>query len=241
MSSRSRSVARLSRLERSHGDDQHRLRRTAETARARADRAREKIGSLERLIEARTDTRGDNFVMVVDGVAHSKRADAGTHALRVLGERLSAVPHDGHDTMRLGTLGGLAIDAELDRRIEDEARVVIQGADSIRLGADELRTGDPSSLVVRLERRIQNLDAKLDLAITDRRDAESEAERADDRLGTPFEHADELQRLRRRQAEINESLLEDNSPPAPAVEPDEVERMRTRFNEPVVPSPGLAR
>lgn len=234
-------VARLSRLERSHGDDQHRLRRTAETARASADRAAQKIEALARLIESRTDTRGDKFVMVVDGVAHSKRADAGTHALRVLGGRLSALPRNGHDTMGLGTLGGLAIDAELDRRIEDEARVVIRGADSIRLGADELRTGDPSSLVVRLERRIQNLDAKLDLAITDRRDAESEAERADDRLGTPFEHADELQRLRRRQAEINESLLEDNSPPAPAVEPDEVERMRTRFNEPVAPSPGLAR
>ena len=211
-------VARLTRLERSHLDDQHRLRRTLDTASARADREAGRIEALRALIGRRVDTRGDRFAMTVDGVRHTKRADAGEHLLRLCSRRLAALGIDGHETFSVGQLAGLDIEAEADRRIEDQVVVTVVGTnEAVRLDAKDLK--DPevaSSLVVRLERRIQGLDSKFESATVDHRAAVEEAKRAEARMGAPFEHADELHRLQRRQAEINDTLLNSESPePAP--------------------------
>jgi N12 class adenine-specific DNA methylase/2-polyprenyl-3-methyl-5-hydroxy-6-metoxy-1,4-benzoquinol methylase len=71
-------VARLARLERAHHDDQHRLRRTYETAIQRADRCAHRAEQLAAVPDRLIDTRGDRFAMTVDGRRHTKRVEAGT-------------------------------------------------------------------------------------------------------------------------------------------------------------------
>jgi len=235
-------VARLGRLERSHGDDQHRLRRTHDTAIQRAGRAEQRIETLKALLEQRTDTRGDRFAMTIDCTRHTKRADAGAHLTRLCTEQLSALTVDQHTTVAVGTLGGIDVDAEIDRRIEDEIRILVRDTnDPVRFSPADLAQADPTSLITRLERRIQNLDTKLDDARADLDDAQSEADRARERIGKPFEHANELRSLRRRQAEINDHLLRTDEPAAGPVD-HEAEQMRQRLNHlPVTADSSLSR
>ncbi len=80
-------VARLTRLERAHHDDQHRLRRTLDTATARASRGEQRAADLTEAIDRVVDTRGDRFAMTVDVQHHRKRADAGRHLQQLLGDR----------------------------------------------------------------------------------------------------------------------------------------------------------
>lgn len=77
----------------------------------------------------------------------------------------------------------------------------------IRCPTDEWHSVDPVSLVHRLERRIQHLDATLTEVRDDHAGATQEAEKARTRIGSPFEHESELHRLQRRQQEINEVLV----------------------------------
>ena len=237
-------VARLSRLERSHGDDQHRLRRTLDTAQQRAERTQERMTNLQRLLERRIDTRSDRFAMTIDSTRHTKRADAGAHLVRLCNEQFGALSVDQHTALAIGILGGLDVDAEIDRRIEDEVRLFIRNTtDPVRLSTTDLDQVDPSSLITRLERRVQNLDAKLEAAHVNLAEAQSEADRASARIGKPFEHAYELRQLRRRQAEINDHLLNSDQPPATGrAEHDPAERTRELLDDvPVSASPGLAR
>jgi hypothetical protein len=80
-------VARLTRLERSHHDDQHRLRRTLAAAQARAVRADERIGQLTAALDLLTDTHGDRFTMTVDGRDYTNRGDAGDALQRLMSGR----------------------------------------------------------------------------------------------------------------------------------------------------------
>ena len=167
--------------------------------------------------------------MSIDGVRHAKRADAGEHLRRLCSERLGALRVDGHETFPAGRLAGLDLEVEVDRRIEDQAVLRITGTnEAVRLDAEDLKDHEAaSSLVVRLERRIQGLDSKLESAAAEHDAAIREAERAEARIEAPFEHADELHRLRRRQAEINDTLLSANSPEVantPAADAAPVER-----------------
>lgn len=76
----------------------------------------------------------------------------------------------------------------------------------LRYPFDELRDVDASVFVQRLERRVQCLDDALDEARADLQSGDQEAQRARARIGSPFEHDAELQRLQRRQLEVNEQL-----------------------------------
>jgi len=213
-------VARLTRLQRAHHDDQHRLRRTLEHAEHRVVSESERIEAISDLLTRRADTRGDMFQMTADGRRFTKRSDAGEHLLRRCRQELASLGRDEHRVIPIAVLGGLDIDAEVDRRIEDQATLVVRGTkEAVRLVGEEMADGDPSSMVVRLERRIQGLDAKVETARAERDAAAVEADRARARLDVPFEHGDELARLRRRQAEINETLLAVDDPVSlPAVD-----------------------
>lgn len=236
-------VARLTRLQRSHHDDQHRLRRTLDAAERRAAAESERIRVIGDLLARRTDTRGDRFTVTVDARRHTKRADAGEQLLSTCRRELASLRRDERREMPVAVLGGIDIDVELDRTIEDQATLVIRGTkETIRLVGEQLATSDPGSVIVRLERRLQGLDAKLDTAHVERDAAVSEAERARARLDVPFEHADELVQLRRRQAEINDALLAVDEPArTPAVDDAAVMAGRLGALHRSTPGPALGR
>jgi N12 class adenine-specific DNA methylase len=231
-------VARLGRLRRAHVDDQHRLRRALDSAEARARTAAGRISQLESAIARRTDTRGELFSVIVDGARHTKRAEAGAHLHRLVGDRLAhRGPRCGGE---VGRIGGFAMHVGTDAVSGAEVRVAVPDAGiELRYAADEWRNVDPLNLVQRLERRLQSLDAALADTRHDHAAAEQEADRARARIGLPFDHEADLQRLRRRQQEITEQLL-----PGPDAAPEEASvarRMADRLASAATSGDGLAR
>lgn len=202
-------VARLTRLERAHQDDQHRLHRTHESATWRAEKAERHASDLQVLVGRVTDTRGDRFTMTIDGRTHTKRVEAGEDLQRLLRHRLDhTAPETSGPTIEIGCLGGLALTAQAITTIEDEARVAIPDAHveiSFLLG--DLNRGDPSTLITRLERHLHRLPETIDELNQEAASARAEAERADARIGVPWDRADELAGLRRRQQEIDAGLI----------------------------------
>jgi N12 class adenine-specific DNA methylase len=219
-------VARLARLERAHQGDQHRLRRTLDTATGRADKAEHRAADLEGAVGRITDTRGDRFAMAIDGRWHRKRVDAGQHLQGLLQQRLDETPPEtSGPTTQIGTLGGLDVHAQAITTIEDEIRVTIPDAHvEARFLTSDLSRGDPSSLITRLERHLHRLPDTIAELNKEATAAQAEAERATARVGVPWDRAEELAGLRRRQQEIEEQLAATTEPsqdhhevPAPAV------------------------
>ncbi len=234
-------VARLGRLRRAHLDDQHRLRRALDTAEQRAASSGRRIRQLESAIERRQDTRGDRFGMTVDGVRHSKRVDAGDHLQRLVSSFASG-PSTRPEGTPVGHLAGFDVHVGIDRRFDEVSLTIPQAGAEIRYPTDEWRAVDPSSLVQRLERRLQNLDPALTEAQGDEAAFRQEAVRARARVGAPFEHEGQLRGLQRRQQEITEQLV----PPAeeqPSVvpEPSIAERMAAHLRSAAVQTSSPAR
>jgi hypothetical protein len=222
-------VARLGRLRRAHLDDQHRLRRALDTAESRAESAGRRIGQLESAIECRQDTRGDRFRMTVDGVLHAKRVDAGDHLHRLVPSLVKG-PSSRPEGTPVGHLAGLDLHAGVDRRFDEVSLTIPRAGAEIRCPTNEWRDVDPSSLIQRLERRIQILDSALTEAQGDLARSGKEAERARARIGAPFEHDDELRRLQRRQQEITEQLVPPAEEPLSVLpEASTAERMAARL------------
>jgi N12 class adenine-specific DNA methylase len=218
-------VARLTRLERAHHDDQHRLRRTHDTATARAERASGRATQLEAVLERVVDTRGDRFAMTVDGHHHTKRVDAGEHLQRVMVDRLDQTPPETNGpTVEIGTLAGLGVVGQSVTTIDDEIRIAIPDAHiEITYPALDWKRSEPANLITRLERQIHRIPDTLASLRAEAEASRGEAGRAADRIGTPWGRADELAGLRRRQGEINDTLAAAAAPDAPGPPPPEAE------------------
>jgi N12 class adenine-specific DNA methylase len=214
-------VARLARLERAHHDDQHRLRRTFETATQRAARCGQRVEQLEAVLSCVVDTRGDRFAMTVDGRHHAKRMEAGADLKALLAERLHATPPETRSAvLETARLGGLTVASQTLTVIEDEVRLVIPDAHiELTYNRHDWQTADPSTIVSRLERHIQRLPETLASTRVEGETATAEASRAEARLGQTWDHTEELAQLRRRQKEIDETLAESLEPVAVPTDP----------------------
>jgi N12 class adenine-specific DNA methylase len=218
-------VARLTRLERAHLDDQHALRKTRDGALARAERAWDKAEQLTPLLDRLQDTHGDRFTMIINSQVHTKRVDAGTHLKRTLTDQLATTPPDtASPPTPIGALGGLPVTANVTRVIADEIRLTVPDTTiDLTYAPNEWTQSDPAIIVTRLEHRLQRLPTTHERLLTDHKTALTEADTADARIGQPFDHAQQLAALRRRQQEINEHLNRttnaqppDPQPPTPA-------------------------
>ncbi len=209
-------VARLSRLERSHHDDQRRLRHTLETAAARSEGCQRRVDQLTDTLERLVDTKGDQFAMTIDGQHHTKRVEAGADLKARVIERLDATPPETSTSRtQLGTLGGLTVTAQTSAIIEDEVRLAIPDAHiELVYPRHDWQTADPAIVVSRLERQLQRLPDTIASIRTDGDAAATEASRAEARIGQPWENTKQLAGLRRRQAEINDTLAASAEPPA---------------------------
>ena len=77
-------LARLERLRSSHRDDQHALRRKIASAESALAHAKRRIGEVEIDLTQRTPTRGDEFVMKVEGRMFAERKTAGDAFLKAI-------------------------------------------------------------------------------------------------------------------------------------------------------------
>jgi hypothetical protein len=163
--------------------------------------------------------------MTVDGHHHKKRADAGKAVQRLLSERLAATPPETTgQTVVIGRLGGLAVTGQALTTVADEVRVAIPDA-SVELAypSHEWEVAEPSAILTRLERHLHRLPEALAAVVADGEAAQAEAARAEARIGQPWDRADELAHLRRRQQELTEALAKaaepEVGPPEASIDP----------------------
>jgi N12 class adenine-specific DNA methylase/SAM-dependent methyltransferase len=239
-------VARLVRLERAWRDDQQRLRIARDNAQHTAQVAIERADRLAATAERVTDTSGDRFSMTVDGHPHSKRAAAGEHLHRMLAQQLdTSTPDTTVEPHPVGRLARLEIHAQTMTVIGDEIRLLVPDADiELRFTGGEWDTVNGAHLIQGLERRIQRLPEVVADLRAQATAAGAEATRADTRLGAPWDRAEDLARLRRRQQELDEALTAVDPPPSAPPRPGaDLQQLRQRLDRPLATAPhsGLSR
>jgi hypothetical protein len=207
-------VARLSRLRRSHHQDQARLSRVAETADARASHLRAVVAQCDEAIATRLPTRGDQFRMCVEGEVFRTRTNAGQRLRASLVDAAAGRP----GSREAGNLGGFKVDIIGERdAVGSTLHVQLRGA-PVRLtfARHEIRGIDPVGLVQRLEHRLTSLESTRDDARHELDRIEGEVALARSRLGARFPDEERLRTMLERQAEIARSLEATIDAPGPA-------------------------
>jgi N12 class adenine-specific DNA methylase len=216
-------VARLTRLQRAHADEQHRLRKALEAAQRQEASLRHKAHRLHEAIARRIDTRGDAFRMTIEGRTFDKRAHAGARLAAAATELLRSTGYGQTRSATLGQLGGFDVEVEVTRVIADEIVLKVPEAYvEARWTVADWAASEPSRIVTGVERRLVRLEEEHEGAVAGADTAAAEAARAGARLGQAFEHGRDLTLAQRRQREITEFLAPEpapstESPSAPAV------------------------
>jgi N12 class adenine-specific DNA methylase len=208
-------LTKYERLERSYGQSRDRLHHTIATSQRSIPSLQTEIATLDAAIAARLDTRGDKFVMTVEGRDYDNRAD-GTEALRH--RLLSAINHRSAATLEhVVSLAGLPLTAHLSRqrdvlreRYEITYRFVLDGLgypDVVGSGAD-LAPDSSVSLAIRLENLITGLDRHLTRSQNELSERHHDITKATAELERPFAYSSELAAARERVADIEAQLAE---------------------------------
>jgi hypothetical protein len=213
-------LTRLERAERAHHRNQDALRYTVTRLQARIAGLDSLTRDIDVAVARRRDTRGDAFAMQVDGVAHSKRAEAGQRLKRVVLDAAGAVSQgERRHQVRLGQLGGFEVTAEIVRVLGTvEVSLGLDGAPGpdIRMTLADLSGTDPAGLVIRLENRLARLeDHKADVLAEIGR-LRAELTHANDSIGQPFPQASQLASARDRSRQIEDQLRTAAESPQPA-------------------------
>jgi hypothetical protein len=212
-------VARLTRLQRAHADEQHRLRKALEAAQRQEASLRHKAHRLHEAIARRTDTRGDAFRMTIDGRTFAKRAEAGARLAAAATELLRTTGYGQTRVAKVGRLAGFDVEVEVTRVIADEITLKVPDASvEARWTVADWAGSEASRVVTGIERRLARLEDEHEGAVSGADRAATEAARANARLGQSFEHARELTTAHRRQREIAE-LLAPNVATSPEPDP----------------------
>jgi N12 class adenine-specific DNA methylase len=203
-------LTRLERAERAHYRGQDALRHTVTRLKGRIARLEEVVEETDAAVTRRRDTRGEAFTMLVDGVTHKKRADAGQHLKRLLVEQAAALGMaERRRQARPGRLGGFEISAEIARVLGTiEVTFALDGAPGtdLRMGLAEMSEADASGLVVRLENRLARLEEHKARTLAEISRLRAELAHASDSVGQPFPQAGHLALARDRVKQIGEQL-----------------------------------
>jgi hypothetical protein len=207
-------LAKLERLARAHRDEQHRLARTAATARAEAERRRADATRYGAALARRVDTSGDRFFMDVDGHHYTRRVDAGRELTRRLHQELAQLAAGGRElpARAIGYLGGFRLCRDGYRLgLATQIRFTLALADDRHFAELLLRTDDlddkrPDILITQLEGRLRRLETDRDRANADADELDRRATEAEQRTDVPFPDQSRLDHLRHRYQQITDEL-----------------------------------
>jgi N12 class adenine-specific DNA methylase len=188
-------VARLSRLHCEHQETQFRLRSRVRHLNDELPRLEKRLEDVGRDIGARQDTSGDNFVLVLEGQEIRDRGIAGELLLR-RAERMR-----GSRSERLaGSLAGFQL--FVADNFMQGPELVIKGTTTYTAKVTDTALGTIRSL----EHTIQHLE---EIAANLSQNIQEDRKRLADlhvQADTPFEYAERLASLSRRQQEISDEL-----------------------------------
>jgi N12 class adenine-specific DNA methylase len=235
-------LARLQRSERAHARNQNALTHALTRHQHDITRLTGLIGDLDAAIGRRQDTRGDQFVMTVDGRAHGNRAVAGQHLKHLLQRQAAELDGPHVTTTTPGQLGGFPVTAAAGRVLGTTTVTVgLDGAPgtSLRLDEQELGQADPAGLITRLENRLARLEEEQAGALAGIGRAQREIAHAQDSIGKPFPQAGQLAAARERARRISQELDQMAASPQPESQP--VGATSAGTQPPPAPCPAVAR
>ncbi len=206
-------VARLSRLKQAHHQDQGSLKRRLNDTRSTIVRHEALIAQVDEALPRRVDTAGNKFKMRVEGIAFSKRPDAGERLLKTVKASLHQARTGTTPPERIvGELGGFPISMRTQR---EWVTLAVEGTPvQVGISADKVPDSDGLGTVIRLENQIRSLEEVKATSREELQRLRREEGAASDRIGRPFDQDSRLQSLLQRQAEINLALAPQE--PAPA-------------------------
>ncbi len=209
-------LSRLLRAERAHYRNQDTLRRAVAQLETRIQARAKLADDIEAAIARRQDTRGDAFVMTVQGQRYTKRADAGQHLLHILRQEAANQLGSRQRTMSTGALGGFPLTASVSQALgRVQLTLTFDGAPGtdMTLTQQDLAETNPTGLITRLENRLTRLEAAKAEALAEIDRARSEIDHATASIGKPFPQAAELTAARDRSRRIDEQLEAAAAPP----------------------------
>lgn len=212
-------LSKLQRLEAAWRTDQSRLRSRAATGERDAGRFASLADALRAAAPHAVDTGGDRFHMTVAGRGYHKRVDAGDALRRTVLRDCTLAGGERKGRFALGQVAGfdLAVTVYGDRE-ETSYSFHLDGIPTgTRLFSRKQMTEDaPLGMVLQIEHLAENLEGRADDAEREAAVALRDTDQARERLGRPFEHADRLDTVAARLAQIDAALASDEPPFASA-------------------------
>jgi len=214
-------LARLERLERSHGRNQRVLSGTITKAETDLPQLAAERHAIDEAITRRVDTSGDRFSMSVNGTRWSARADAAIALRNALVAAQPSAEHGYDKPVHVATIAGFDVIATPRRYLEPHLNPELGGVprSSFSVDYDELRSDRPLGIVVKLENRAADLERTRDRIQASEHDLAAEADRARSDYGQPFTHTQALADARARSAQLGSELAERDQHHSPAGDP----------------------
>lgn len=156
----------------------------------------EMMECLEKDLQIRKPTRGDDFKITINGTEYTDRKEAGTVILET-----ACNFKDRDKKLHLGSFAGFELYMTFTP-VFDQHQLILQGSHQydVQLGPSE--TGN----IVRLENVIGSIEEKLEAARQELEQAGKQKDMAAAELEKPFEYEEKLRELLKRQTEINARL-----------------------------------
>ena len=204
-------LTRLERAERAHHRNQEALQHKVAQADQRITALTTLIDHIGIAIARRTDTRGDAFTMTIDGMAYTKRTDAGRRLQQLVAQLEQDLLKSSHRRLeeRPGQLGGFPVVVTVERVLGSmNVITALDGAPGteIRMTPAEVKAADPGKLIIRLENRLSGLESLSSRSQSEIDQLITEAAHARDDIAKPFPQALQLTAARNQVALLDEKL-----------------------------------
>jgi hypothetical protein len=204
-------LTRLERAERAHHRNHEALQHKVAQADQRITALTTLIDYIGIAIARRTDTRGDAFTMTIDGMAYTKRTDAGRRLQQLVAQLEQDLLKSSHRRLeeRPGQLGGFPVVVTVERVLGSmNVITALDGAPGteIRMTPAEVKAADPGKLIIRLENRLSGLESLSSRSQSEIDQLTTEAAHARDDIAKPFPQALQLTAARNQVALLDEKL-----------------------------------
>lgn len=212
-------VQKLSRRARGHDKAQAALKFRRSSAEQRLGQIKRILPAVEEALTRRIDTQGDRFRARVAGVEYDNRGDASeaiySHIKGFTRPGGGLINGEGNRI----EIGGFFVNVDFRHDYATGRRVLLTLEDtgalpeSVQVELDYDAILDPQSSAPRniaqlLENKVTGLDKVRDRLVANRSEAQQTLEAADEQLGKPFKHAEELATAQAKLADIDAKIKE---------------------------------
>ena len=252
-------LTRLERLSRAHQRGHAILTHTIDSQTVVLRRTEDDLPHLTTAADTARSTAGDAFLATIGGITYTDRSAAADQLRRHLLHSIQAMPRpqQGTDLGAVADLGGHTVIAALPAHRPEQPSTVTLALRAVprtdsAIEAEDL-SKDGIGLIRHLERKVATLPTLIADVAGERDRAGTAIAEAQEQLGKPFKHAQQLDDARRRVATVYTAMTAASAATAepPAVsrpgssrDPRHVEEAlaatRSPFNSSSPPAPGVA-